>query len=497
MTHKGGLLPLRKNTRLLLCLGVLFQISVVAFFYLNLYPDIQRLMPDDTLYYLQISKNIAGGHGSVFSPGEPTNGYHPLWMAILVVMRLVLSPGRNLMILFVLVLSVLLNGITALLLRRFLLDLRSGERAADLGMILYLMLPWLVLLNLSGLETPLFFMCLILFFMVIGRIHREASTSTGKYILLGAVSGLLFLSRTDSVFFILSGAGYLILKKRSMAVLRKLLLSSLSAGILTLPWLLWCWLRFGSPVQSSGMAISYWRWYTMHPVSSIEYWMINAGRMIHKLAVIFFSPFMYHADSFETIIPIVCDVLMLVAVAAAVWYLYRHRKRTNIPVYLWLPSILMLVFYTYVRIASAVWHMAVFPLLLLLLLVKLLSGLEWRSSRVIAGIALLILMNIYTLGNGFYYPQQSGDLMGNAMNLGAESDEPLVIGATDAGYLGYFSEERHIVVNLDGVVNNRAFQHIRNGTMDRYIDELDPDILKISQERLEFYTRNSCARQDR
>lgn len=37
-------------------------------------------MPDDALFYLQIARNIAAGHGSTFNGVMETNGYHPLWM---------------------------------------------------------------------------------------------------------------------------------------------------------------------------------------------------------------------------------------------------------------------------------------------------------------------------------------------------------------------------------------------------------------------------------
>ncbi len=39
---------------------------------------------DDAYYYLGIARNIADGHGSTFDGLNPTNGYHPLWLAICV-----------------------------------------------------------------------------------------------------------------------------------------------------------------------------------------------------------------------------------------------------------------------------------------------------------------------------------------------------------------------------------------------------------------------------
>ncbi|MBN2587378.1 MAG: hypothetical protein JXA64_07345 [Candidatus Fermentibacteraceae bacterium] len=476
---------------LLFCLGVALHLAVALFFYLNLYPDIQRLMPDDTLYYLKIAENIAQGHGSVFSPGEPTNGYHPLWMGILSIVRFLFRPGREPFILVSLLMSVLLNGTTALLLRRFLLRLGFTGSQQTLGMSLYLFLPWLVLLNLSGLETPLFFMCLVLFFIMLQGVISSDGPQLRGHVLLGIAAGFLFLARTDSVFFILCGAAVVLWKRKSWAEVRNLAMTGLVTALVSLPWLFWCWNRFGSPVQSSGMALSYFRWHTMFPVSTLKYWLYNGGRLFHKLAVIFLSPFVYHARNFDTIIPLWCDLAMFAAAAATVYFVVRNRHRIILPAYIWLPALLLLVFYTFVRIASAVWHMSIFPLILLLLLVNLSRGVRWRTSSVTAALVCLLILNLYTLGNGFYYPQQATDMMGSAMETGWDSPDSLLIGATDSGYLGYFISDRHVVVNLDGVVNQRAFTHIREGTFGDYLEELDPDILRISPEMLEFYCRNS------
>ncbi len=38
---------------------------------------------DDAFYYFKIASNIASGHGSTFNGIHQTNGYHPLWMALL------------------------------------------------------------------------------------------------------------------------------------------------------------------------------------------------------------------------------------------------------------------------------------------------------------------------------------------------------------------------------------------------------------------------------
>ncbi len=485
---RGRNLLLMKSSSTVLIAGVLFQLLIVVLFYMNLQPHILRLMPDDSFYYLKIAQNIGNNLGSVFSPGEPTNGYHPLWMGILILIQYSLRPGNGFFILSVLLLSVAFNAFTALILRRFLKMLGFAEEQQTLGIVLYLFLPWLVLLTLSGLETPLFFMCLLSFFIMLQKVITSDSDRIREYVLLGISAGLLFLSRTDSVFFIVTGAVILLLRKRTLTALRNLLVTSIVTTLISLPWLLWCQIRFGSPLQSSGLALSYLRWHTMYPVDTLKYWILNAGRLFHKLAIMFISPFVYHARDFETIIPIWCDVLMFLIAAGTVYYLLRKRKDIILPAYIWLSAVLLLVFYTFVRIASAVWHMSVFALILLLIILNITRYIRHKSWTLAAFILTCLAINIYTLGNGFYYPQQVTDMITCAQSIGNESDGILNVGTTDAGYMGYFS--RHVVVNLDGVVNQRAFEHIRDGTFGEYLYELDLDFVNVSPERLEFYCRN-------
>lgn len=468
--------------------GAMFQLLVVLLFYSSMYPHIQRLMPDDTFYYLSIARNIGSGMGSVFSTGEPTNGYHPLWMGVLVASDFILNPDREQFILIALVLSVVFNTLTARALGGLLERLGLNGELKVLGAGLYMVLPWLVLLTLSGMETPLFLLCLVSFFTMVLRTLDPADPGKYRHILLGVSAGLLFLSRTDSAFFILAGAAALLAGTGKTAGKARLLVSGAVAGIIALPWVVWCTIRFGNPVQTSGYALAHLRWHTMYPVTSLRYWVLNSGRAFHKLAVLFVSPLSYRADDFETIVPLWADLLIFVMAASVVLWLITHRRRVAFPAFIWIPSLLLLVFYTFVRLASAVWHTSVFGLLLLFTILNAarVYGLRRRFSTIL--LCGCLLLNIYTLGNGFYYPQQAADLMGAAISLGEAHPEPMRIGSTDAGYLGYFSG--HEVINLDGVVNHRAYLHIREGTLGTYISGLGLDMVMMQDEAREFYTRN-------
>jgi hypothetical protein len=83
---------------------------------------------DDYFYYLRVARNIAAGHGSTFDGTHLTNGYHPLWMVVNVVLAKLLT-GRPffyalLAVIFACVLATFF--FTRLCLRRY-----AGEAAAS------------------------------------------------------------------------------------------------------------------------------------------------------------------------------------------------------------------------------------------------------------------------------------------------------------------------------------------------------------------------------
>ena len=52
---------------------------------------IDKFLYEDLYYYLKIARNIVHGHGATFDGFEPTNGFHPLWMAVSVAIEALFS----------------------------------------------------------------------------------------------------------------------------------------------------------------------------------------------------------------------------------------------------------------------------------------------------------------------------------------------------------------------------------------------------------------------
>jgi hypothetical protein len=67
--------------------GIGLHFIVSSYFALRLANYLRDIGADDTFYYLEIARNLASGHFSTFDGVTRTNGHHPLWTALLVVVQ--------------------------------------------------------------------------------------------------------------------------------------------------------------------------------------------------------------------------------------------------------------------------------------------------------------------------------------------------------------------------------------------------------------------------
>jgi hypothetical protein len=113
---------------------------------------IVRVVPDDAFYYFAVARNIAAGAGSTFDGVYFTNGYHPLWMLLLIP---VTGLDTDSYLRFALLLGVTLNLVAALILFKGLRQVVRSEWLAVFGAGLYFMWPPVGGASLNGLETSL------------------------------------------------------------------------------------------------------------------------------------------------------------------------------------------------------------------------------------------------------------------------------------------------------------------------------------------------------
>ncbi|MFW6108683.1 MAG: hypothetical protein ACOC8D_02600 [bacterium] len=214
-----------------------------------------RLVPDDAFYYVKTAEHLAAGHGPTFDGLHATNGFHPLWMALCVAAAATGVGGRLALAKAVVGLGAALSVATAVVLWGTLRRLSRAWFLPAVGVLLYFLNERAMASSLSGLETSL---ASLLFVAALWLTVREAcgeAGGAGREVALGAVLGLLFLARTDTVFYIAAFWGAAVALAARGRRLRRAATVAATAAVMAAPWLGWSWWRFGTPVQASGLSV--------------------------------------------------------------------------------------------------------------------------------------------------------------------------------------------------------------------------------------------------
>jgi hypothetical protein len=150
---------------------------------------------DDFFYYVKPAQNLVHGAGSTYFPGEPTNGYHPLWFLWLALLCKLAGTGAVFFGLVDLSLMALMVGFFFLF-ERFLRRVTAEPLAAAVGSACAT-IP-LALIATSGVELALTVFAAALLLDVLTR-KPLVEQGVRDALVVGLVGALLVLSRLDAV----------------------------------------------------------------------------------------------------------------------------------------------------------------------------------------------------------------------------------------------------------------------------------------------------------
>lgn len=151
--------------------------------------------PDDALFYYQIGFHASHGQGFRFNDLTATNGFHPLWLVVCTLLGAFCSTKMQLLMVGTSAV-ILLNGLTAFLLRR-LLQRECGSAIGTAGTLMGV--PYLFFVA-HGMEGSLS-ACLFVALLSVAREFLESPKPT-KFITSAALCGLVVAARLDLAFFV-------------------------------------------------------------------------------------------------------------------------------------------------------------------------------------------------------------------------------------------------------------------------------------------------------
>ncbi|MDW8235690.1 MAG: hypothetical protein RMK98_03585 [Bacteroidia bacterium] len=222
-----------------IAIGVLTSL----FFAISLFLPTEKIIAattlDDTFYYLQIARNFAQGKGLTFDGYEPTNGFHPLWLAVLVPIAY-FFPGDEVLLRLALGLCALLIGVSAALLWRLLQPIAQPFRL--ISFLLILLGWWAAWILFSGMETSLLLALLLLLLHHYAHLlNKPTPSQTAR---LGLLSALLILTRID-MSIVVGGLGTGLLLYPYFSLSQRVRITALWGGmtlLLVLPYFTANWL---------------------------------------------------------------------------------------------------------------------------------------------------------------------------------------------------------------------------------------------------------------
>jgi hypothetical protein len=205
---------------------------------------------DDSWIHVQYARTIFEGRPWEYAPGIPSTGSSgPLW-------SVVLSPiffmgyDHDVVVTSVLVISGVLYVIDVFLVGEIIRQHITRWEYVILGQVVFVMVPRNTGLMLSGMETPLGMMLILLALLLLPRPEKRYD------LILGVVAGLAYLCRPEFVLiatFCLPIRGLIVLfrdrlkKERIFTVIAMFAL----AALVVLPWVFYCINTTGLPLADS------------------------------------------------------------------------------------------------------------------------------------------------------------------------------------------------------------------------------------------------------
>lgn len=449
------------QVRWAIAIGFLLTAFTVTYYYITDLSKVLAYIPDDAFFGFQMVKMFRD-HGVISMDGETwTNGYHPLWLHSQLLLGF-LNKGF---------LHLLIAQITVHFLAIYFFYKGTNWARNILNpkylVTLLIIFPPLWVHSFNGLETSaLLLMLSINFYFFISRTFDSKKNLFYQGILLG----LLFLARTDSVFFVIILSMYFVFHANQITFISRIFYGLAGILMIVLPWLTYCQIKFGSILQSSGKTVvlfeaAYHKFHNslqnldLYRQQSLIYSFWYS--ISHNLM---FSPFLYY-------------FVALIGLAFVIRYRIRESAgadRFSFFMFALAGYLLLINLSNGYRMTWREWYSAPFMVFFLIMYTIVLSTImSPRVRRIALGITLVAIISHgkyqKLVKNGFYFPQRTAlntiQLRNSIYSIGEK------IGFTDAGMAAYFGHYK--AINLDGAVNNEVQRYIANGQLFDYLDKYD------------------------
>jgi len=423
------------------------------------------LFHDDAYYYFQVARNLAAGKGPTFDGLHLTNGFHPLWLALLVPVFAIV-PGDIWPLRTVACVEAGVVATAAVLLYRDLCPRLDG-RSAFLVALLLVGFPATRGVLVGGMESSLLLLALVLVWRCQSAPEPGVDPPWGHWVRLGAWCSVALLSRVEAG--LLLPAIVLLERRRLLDDPRRVALlgalPALAAGV----YASWNRVVFGhwlpiSALVKSELALEFTWPGRLGMLANLPWF----GREL--VLRLFGRPV---AMSLPPAGWLAYGALAGAALAVLWWRrttVIRAVRRGRLSLLLLSGPMLVITDWLLVVVLPPWYGVTV------ALMTAILAGLALARTRVAAAVvaltfALAIARSPIRLHN-LREPGRFNSAQRVRAGLWLRSNSPAGarIGSWNAGMIGYFSDRS--VVNLDGLVNDLEYfdEVIRGRRLEEYVD---------------------------
>jgi hypothetical protein len=230
----------------------LYALMSITSFWTSHERELIDIFDDDAYYYFKIAKNIAESGRLTFDGKSITNGFHPLWLIVLIPFFIIWDDPIS-VLRPIGTFSVILAALTGLLGLRYLFRYSTLSYTLAAG----LLLASIVSFGSTGMEVTILLPLLVIALIRLEQIRPwHTSPGLGRIVALGLILSLVQFARLDAVLLLLVILALVLLANRAPNNLTKPLALGLPPSVTGACYLIYNHLAFGHVMPTSGLAKS-------------------------------------------------------------------------------------------------------------------------------------------------------------------------------------------------------------------------------------------------
>ena len=421
-----------------------------------------------------LAENITQSGSVSVSGGNITNGFHPLWLLLIIPIFSSSLGAGDLQIHMILTLACFLDLISMCFLYLLVKKITRHEKLGLVATALLAFNPFLIFQTINGLETALSLLLIIIYLFAYSY-WLNSSGRLKENLIIGFLWGCVFLVRSDNVFVLgltaLSALWYWRWRKKAWV---NIFSSGIIAIIIAMPWFLWSYTFFGSWMQESGVAVPY----AIRQRVMIEYgWGINVflEETIRQLTY----PALWLRGDYSGL-PLFVGVLLWIIVLIG-FFAHWKKSRTRLEIAIVVPllgsGIILYLVHAGIRWYPRPWYFIQLSLAFSIIFALVANDILITHLRRFLAINFFL---IYFIFSGYifwgigYFPWQS-EMFTASLYLNENLPQNSTVASFNSGIYAYYSD--FDVINLDGVVNHFAFLAVQQKDIIGYLTDNNVDYL--------------------